>query len=244
MSQENPLHHFELEPVVPIEVMGVDLSLNKAIFAMWGGMAIVIILFLIVIKGGLKTVPGKLQSIAEIFMEFIKGMVGEFIGKEGMKYFPFVATLFFFVMSANLIGLIPGSYTITSQLVVTGIFATIIFIMTLIIGFAKHGLHFLSILVPPGVPKIMVPVMIPIEMISMLARPLSLSVRLFANMTAGHTVLAVLFGLVLSAPAWISWMPFSFTIVINGLEIGIALIQAYIFTTLTCVYIGDVIKLH
>jgi F-type H+-transporting ATPase subunit a len=147
-------------------------------------------------------------------------------------------------MSCNLIGLIPGSYTITSQLVVTGIFATIIFIMTLIIGFAKHGAHFLSILVPPGVPKIMIPVMVPIEMISMLARPLSLSVRLFANMTAGHTVLAVLFGLVLSAPAWISWMPFGFTIVINGLEIAIALIQAYIFTTLTCVYIGDVIKLH
>jgi F-type H+-transporting ATPase subunit a len=197
MSQENPLHHFELEPIVPIEVMGVDLSLNKAVFAMWGGMAIVFILFMIVVKGGLKTVPGKMQNIAEIFIEFIKGMVGEFIGKEGMKYFPFVATLFFFIMSCNLIGLIPGSYTITSQLVVTGIFATIIFIMTLIIGFAKHGAHFLSILVPPGVPKIMIPVMVPIEMISMLARPLSLSVRLFANMTAGHTVLAVLFGLVL-----------------------------------------------
>ena len=244
MSQENPLHHFELEPVVPIEVMGVDLSLNKAIFAMWGGMAIVIILFLNGLKGGLKTVPGKLQSIAEIFMEFIKGMVGEFIGKEGMKYFPFVATLFFFIMSCNLIGLIPGSYTITSQLVVTGIFATFIFIMTIFIGFAKHGLRFLGILVPPGVPKVMIPAMVLIEMISMLARPVSLSVRLFANMTAGHTVLAVLFGLVLSAPAWISWMPFGFTIVINGLEIGIALIQAYIFTTLTCVYIGDVIKLH
>ena len=244
MSQENPLHHFELEPIVPIEVMGIDLSLNKAIFAMWGGLAIVFILFMIVVKGGLKTVPGKMQNIAEMFLEFIKGMVGEFIGKEGMKYFPFVATLFFFIMSCNLIGLIPGSYTITSQLVVTGIFSTIIFVMTLIIGFAKHGAHFLSILVPPGVPKIMIPVMVPIEMISMLARPLSLSVRLFANMTAGHTVLAVLFGLVLSAPGWISWMPFGFTIVINGLEIAIALIQAYIFTTLTCVYIGDVIKLH
>ena len=244
MSQENPLHHFELEPKVPIEIMGIDLSLNSAIFAMWAGMAIVIFLFMLVVKGGLKVVPGTLQSIAEIFMEFIKGMVGEFIGKEGMKYFPFVATLFFFIMSCNLIGLVPGSYTITSQLVVTGIFATIIFIMTLIIGFAKHGLHFLGILVPPGVPKIMIPVMVPIEMISMLARPLSLSVRLFANMTAGHTVLAVLFGLVLTAPGWISWMPFGFTVVINGLEVAIALIQAYIFTTLTCVYIGDVIKLH
>ena len=105
-------------------------------------------------------------------------------------------------------------------------------------------MHFLGILVPPGVPKIMIPLMVPIEIISMLARPISLAVRLFANMTAGHTVLAVLFGLAMTGPLWLGWMPFGFTVVINGLEIAIAFIQAYIFTTLTCVYIGDVIKLH
>jgi F-type H+-transporting ATPase subunit a len=148
------------------------------------------------------------------------------------------------MLSANLIGLIPGSYTITSQLVVTGAFAVCIFMLTLVIGFRTHGMHFFGILVPPGVPKLMIPLMIPIEIISMLAKPISLAVRLFANMTAGHTVLAVLFGLAMSAPLWVSWMPFGFTIVINGLEIAIAIIQAYIFTTLTCVYIGDVIKLH
>ena len=205
---EDPLHHFELHPLIHLSVGGLDLSINKAVLAMWGGMALVLMMFLLVARGGLKMVPGKWQSVTEMSLEFIRGLVTEFIGEEeGKKYFSFIATLFFFILSANLIGLIPGSYTITSQLVVTGAFAVIIFIMTLIIGFAKHGMHFFGILVPPGVPKIMIPVMIPIEIISMLARPISLSVRLFANMTAGHTVLAVLFSLTLIAPLWLSWMP-------------------------------------
>lgn len=241
---ENPLHHFELHPIIPINILGLDLSINKAVIVMWIAIALVFGLFMLVVKGGLRLVPGKIQSVAEVSLEFIRGMVDEFIGKEGMKYFSFIATLFFFILACNLIGLVPGSYTMTSQIVVTGAFALAIFFMTLVIGFAKHGAHFMSILVPPGVPKVMIPFMIPIEIISMLARPLSLSVRLFANMTAGHTVLAVLFALTLTAPGWISWMPFGFTVAINALEVAIAFIQAYIFATLTCVYIGDVIKLH
>lgn len=242
---ENPLHHFELHPIVHLSLMGLDISITKAVLAMWAGMAVIIGMFMLVVRRDLTLVPGKLQSVLEIAMEFIRGMVDEFIGEEeGKKYFPFIATLFLFILACNMIGLIPGSYTITSQIVVTGAFAVSIFFMTLVIGFTKHGLHFVTILVPPGVPKIMIPVMIPIEIISMLARPLSLSVRLFANMTAGHTVLAVLFGLAMSVPLWIGWMPFGFTVVINGLEVAIAFIQAYIFTILTCVYIGDVIKLH
>ncbi|MGP0629418.1 F0F1 ATP synthase subunit A [Nitrospina sp. 32_T5] len=241
---ENPLHHFELHPIIPIQFLGLDLSINKAVIVMWVGVALVFFLFMVVIKGGLRLVPGKGQSVAEVSLEFVQGMVDEFIGEDGRKYFSFIATLFFFILVCNLIGLVPGSYTMTSQLVVTGAFALIIFFMTLVIGFVKHGGHFLSILVPPGVPKLMIPFMIPIEVISMLARPVSLSVRLFANMTAGHTVLAVLFALTLTAPGWVSWMPFGFTVVINVLEVAIAFIQAYIFTVLTCVYIGDVIKLH
>ncbi|MGV7221641.1 MAG: F0F1 ATP synthase subunit A [Nitrospinales bacterium] len=241
---DNPLHHFELHPLIHLEIMGIDLSINKGIIAMWIGMAIVFFCFRLVIANGVSLVPGKLQSIAEMIMEFIRDMVEEFIGDEGKKYFTFVASIFFFILSCNLIGLVPGSYTITSQVAVTGAFAIMIFIMTLIIGFAKHGLHFLTILIPPGIPKIMVPVMIPIEIISMIARPISLAVRLFANMTAGHTVLAVLFGLGMSSPLWVGWMPMSFTVVVYGLELAIACIQAYIFTILTCVYIGDVVKLH
>ena len=228
-----------------MSLMGFDISINKAVIAMWVGLSIMFGLFMLVVKSGVRLIPGKLQVIAELALGFIMDMVEEFIGKkEAPKYFPFIATIFFFVLACNLIGMIPGSYTITSQLVVTGVFATGIFILTLFIGFAKHGLHFFGILVPPGVPKVMIPIMIPIEIISMIARPVSLSVRLFANMTAGHTILYVLFGLAMSTPLMIGWLPFGFTVAINGLEIAIAFIQAYIFTILTCVYIGDVIHLH
>lgn len=240
----NPLEHFELHPIIALSFLGFDISINKAILAMWAGLAVLFLLALLVVKGGCKLVPGKAQSIAELAVEFIRDMVSEYIGEEGMKYFPFVATLFLFIFTSNLAGLVPGSYTITSQLVVTGAFAIVIFLMTLVIGFAKHGTHFVSILVPPGIPGILIPFMIPIEIISLLARPLTLSLRLFANMTAGHTLLGVLFGMAVTAPLLVGWLPFGFTVIINGLEVFICFIQAYIFTLLTCVYIGDVIKLH
>ena len=242
---ESPLHHFEVHTLIPIHIGGLDLSINNAVVAMWVGLAIIVGAFMLVVSRGISPIPGKLQSILEIALEFIRNLVFEFIGEEeGKKYISFIASLFLFILACNLIGLVPGSYTITSLVVVTGTFACGIFIMTLVIGFSKHGMGFFGILVPPGVPKIMIPLMIPIEIVSMLARPISLAVRLFANMTAGHTILAVLFGLAMTSPLWVSWMPFGFTVVINGLEIAIAFIQAYIFTTLTCVYIGDVVKLH
>jgi F-type H+-transporting ATPase subunit a len=242
--KESPLHHFELHPIGHLSLMGIDISLNKAILVMWAALAIVFILFMLVRKTGGRLVPTKMQSIAEMLLLFLRGLVDDFIGKEERKFFPFVAALFFFILSCNMIGLIPGSYTITSQLVVTGTFAIFIFMMTLLIGFGRHGLRFFGILLPAGIPKILIPLMIPIEIISMLARPFSLAVRLFANMTAGHTILAVLFGMTLSLPWFLGFMPFGFTVLINGLELMVAFIQAYIFTTLTCFYIGDVIKMH
>jgi F-type H+-transporting ATPase subunit a len=242
--KESPLHHFELHPIGHLSLLGIDISLNKGILWMWIGLAVAFGLFLLVRTMGLRLVPGKLQSIAEMFLLFLRDLVDDFIGKEERKFFPFAATLFFFILSCNLIGLIPGSYTITSQLVVTGAFALFIFMMTLFIGFGRHGLHFFGILVPPGIPKILIPLMIPIEIISMLARPFSLSIRLFANMMAGHTILAILFGMTLSLPWFLSFLPFGFTVVMTGLEVMVAFIQAYIFTTLACFYIGDVIKMH
>ena len=242
--KENPLHHFELHPIVHLNIMGIDVSLNRAIFVMWAALVIVFILFRLARKKDGHLVPNKVQSIAEILLQFLMGLVDDFIGKEERKFFPFVAALFFFILSCNMIGLIPGSYTITSQLVVTGTFAVFIFMMTLFIGFGRHGLSFFGILLPSGIPNILIPLMIPIEVISMLARPFSLAVRLFANMTAGHTVLAVLFGMALSLPWFLGFLPFGFTVLINGLELMVAFIQAYIFTTLTCFYIGDVIKMH
>lgn len=159
-------------------------------------------------------------------------------------FFPFIATLFVFILFCNLLGLIPGTYTVTSQIIVTAVFALGVYALSIVMGFILHGVKFFGILVPPGTPGWLLPLMIPIELVSQLARPISLAVRLFANMTAGHTILGVLFGLAFGGGLLIGWLPFAFTIAMNGLEVGIAFIQAYIFTVLTCVYLGDAFHLH
>jgi F-type H+-transporting ATPase subunit a len=240
---DNPLHPFELHPLVHLSLFGLDISINKAVLMMW--VVTLLVATLLIMAAKTKTlVPNKLQSIAELFVDFIRGMILDTIGKDGMRFFPLLATLFLFILFSNLLGLIPGSYTVTSQIVVTAAFAIAVYALSIVVGFALHGLKFLQILVPPGTPGWLLPLMVPIELISQLARPLSLAVRLFANMTAGHTVLAVLFGMALALPALIGWLPFAFTVAINGLEIIIAFIQAYIFTILTCVYLGDAVTLH
>lgn len=189
-------------------------------------------------------VPTKLQSLAELLVDFIRGIIHDTMGADGMRFFPLISTLFLFILFCNLVGLVPGSYTVTSQLVVTGIFAVCVYMLSLVVGFQMHGAKFLGILVPPGTPGWLLPLMIPIELISQLARPISLAVRLFANMTAGHVILGVLFGLTITGGLMLGWLPFTFTIALYALEVGIAFIQAYIFTVLTCVYIGDAIHLH
>src|SRR5499427_2408844 len=289
--EESPLHPFELHNYIPISLGGVDVSINKAVIMMWVVVGFISIL-MIMAGSARQLVPGKLQSLAEMLVDFIRGIILDTMGNDGMKYFPFIATLFLFILFCNWLGLIPGTYTVTSQIIVTGLFAGTVYTGSLILGFALHGLKFLGILVPPGTPGWMLPLMVPIEIISQLARPVSLAVRLFANMTAGHTILAVLFGMVVSLPLiplplpvrfgllillvvllsarrriiafagtwglvglillglalatviWIRWIPFVFTVVINAFEIFIAFMQAYIFTTLTCVYLGDAITLH
>src|SRR5881397_272091 len=241
--ESNPLHPFELHPLVQLSLFGLDISLNKAVIMMW--VVVALIAGLLIVAGtSRRLVPTKLQSLAELLVDFIRGMILDTMGKDGMRFFPFLATLFLFILFCNLLGLIPGSYTVTSQIVVTAAFALFVYGMSLVVGFALHGVKFLGILVPGGTPMWMLPLMIPIEVVSQLARPLSLAVRLFANMTAGHTVLAVLFGMALSLPLLIGWLPFVVTVAINGLEVFIAFIQAYIFTILTCVYLGDAITLH
>src|SRR2546422_7513179 len=289
--ETNPLHPFELHPYVPLSLFGLDISLNKAVIMMW----VVIALaagFLYMAGRQRRLLPTRLQSVAEVLVEFIRSMILDTMGEKGLRFFPFVATLFVFILFCNLLGLIPGTYTVTSQIVVTGAFALFVYGLSIVVGFALHGLKFLQILIPPGTPIWLLPLMVPIELVSQLARPLSLAVRLFANMTAGPTILAVLFGMVVSIPLiaaplavkvgllilmvflvvgwrrviavtgtwglvemcilipviltviWIRWLPFVFSIAINALEVGIAVIQAYIFTILTCVYLGDAITLH
>jgi F-type H+-transporting ATPase subunit a len=240
---DNPLHPFELHNYVGLSLFGIDISLNKAVLMMWI-VIIAVAALLLIAASSRRLIPTKLQSLAELLVEFIRGIILDTMGQLGMRFFPFVATLFLFILFCNLLGLIPGTYTVTSQIIVTAAFALFVYGMSLVVGFLLHGLKFLGILVPPGTPGWLLPLMVPIEIVSQLARPLSLAVRLFANMTAGHTVLAVLFGMTLSLPLLIGWLPFAFTIAINGLEVIIAFIQAYIFTVLTCVYLGDAMHLH
>jgi len=241
--QIDPIHPFELHPYGSLTILGFDISPNKAVVTMWIIAALIIFWFYSVGRER-RLIPTRMQSIAEMMVEFIKSMILDTIGKEGLRFFPFIMTLFLFILFSNLLGLIPGSYTVTSQFAVTGAFAIFIYGMSLVVGFYWHGFRFLGILVPSGIPPVLIPLMVPIEIISQLARPLSLAIRLFANMTAGHMMLAVLFGMAVSLPFWIGWSPFVFTIAIGVLELGIAFIQAYIFTILTCVYLGDAINLH
>ncbi|THJ25187.1 MAG: F0F1 ATP synthase subunit A [Nitrospira sp. CG24E] len=241
--EESPLHQFELQTWIPISLGGLDISINKAVVFMW--VVVFLAAVLMVVAGSArKLIPGKLQSLAEMMVDFIRSMIMDTMGKDGMRFFPLIATLFLFILFSNLIGLIPGSYTVTSQVIVTAVFSCLVYGLSLVIGFWLHGIKFLGILIPPGTPGWLVPLMIPIELISQLARPISLAVRLFANMTAGHVMLAVLFGLTIGGGLLIGWLPFAFTVAIYGLEFGIAFIQAYIFSILTCVYLGDAFHLH
>ena len=242
-ADSNPLHPFELHPYGALHLFGLDISLNKAVIMMW--VVIALAAWLLILAGrGRQLVPTRLQSLAELLVEFIRGMILDTMGEKGMRFFPFIATLFVFILFSNVLGLIPGTYTVTSQIVVTAVFALFVYAMSIVMGFVIHGFKFFGILIPPGTPVLLLPLMMPIELISQLARPVSLAVRLFANMTAGHTILAVLFGMAIALPLFIGWVPFAFTIAMNGLEVGIAFIQAYIFTILTCVYLGDAINLH
>jgi F-type H+-transporting ATPase subunit a len=170
-------------------------------------------------------------------------MLRDTVGAEGRAYFPFVFGLFMFILFGNMLGMVPYSFTFTSHIIVTFAMAAVVFIGCTILGFAKHGMHFFSFFVPPGAPVWMWPLLIPIEVISYLSRPVSLSVRLFANMLAGHTLLKVIAGFIaLLGVAGV--LPLALVVALTGLEILIAFLQAYVFTILTCLYINDSLHLH
>ena len=242
MKQHNPLEHFELHPLIELKLLGIDISVNKAVIMMWIVCILIPCIVVLAVRGR-RMIPTRLQSLTEISIEFLRNMVIDNMGEKGLKFFPFIATLFFFILFCNLIGIIPGSYTVTSQIIVTALFAIIVFIISQIVGLMKHRIRYFKIFVPEGVPKFILPLIVPIEIVSMFARPLSLSVRLFANMTAGHTILIVFFTMAISLK-YIGFIPFLVTVPLSGLELFIAFIQAYIFTILTCVYIGEAIKMH
>jgi F-type H+-transporting ATPase subunit a len=238
-----PLEQFVIKPIVPLpEVGGLDLSFTNS--SLWMAIAVVASYSLVMLgTRHADLIPGRLQSIVELAYEFVASMIRENAGKEGMKYFPAIFTLFMFVLFGNLLGMIPGSFTYTSHIIVTFAMAATVFIGVTAIGFARHGAHYLSLFVPAGAPKAILPLLVPIEIISYCVRPISLSVRLFVNMVAGHTMLKVFAGFALGLGV-LGVAPLAVTVAITGLEFVIAFLQAYIFTVLTCIYLNDALHLH
>jgi len=189
-------------------------------------------------------IPGRWQSMTELSYIFIANLVRDTVGTEGRTYFPFIFSVFMFVLFGNMWGMIPYSFTFTSHIIVTFAMALVIFIGVTIIAIIKHKMRFFSFFMPPGVPIYMAPLLIPIEIISYLSRPISLSVRLFANMLAGHTLLKVFAGFVVSLGIFAGWLPLAFIVALTGLEIVIAFLQAFVFAILTCLYLNDALHLH
>ena len=238
-----PLHHFQVVNYLELELFGVDISISNSVVWMWVSAIAVFALFRLSLRSP-AIIPGRMQMVAEAAYLFIRHMVDENIRGEGRRFLPLIFTLFYFVLFCNLIGLIPGAFTPTSQLVVTATLAVGVFGYSVALRVLRQGFGFFKAFAPSGLPPILLPLMIPIEVLSFMARPVSLAVRLFANMTAGHTVLAVLAFFGLALPWFATWLPLGFSIVLNGAEIFIGFIQAYIFTVLTCVYIDDALHAH
>jgi F-type H+-transporting ATPase subunit a len=239
----SPMEQFEIKRLVPLHLGGLDVSYTNS--ALWMTIAIALMAFVFIYGMRRRAlVPGRLQGMAETGYEFIAKMVGDNVGEGGKKYFPFILSLFLFVLGCNAVGLIPYSFTPTSHIIVTFAMAAFVFIGVTIIGFARHGLHFLSLFVPKGVPFVLLLLLVPIEIISYFIRPFSLSIRLFANMLAGHTMLKVFGGFVVMLGIIGGWAPLAFIVVFTGLELLIAFLQAYVFAILTCLYLNDAIHLH
>jgi len=237
------MSQFEIKRIFPIELFGVDASFTNA--SLFMVIAVVLIAsFLIFAMGRRALVPGRIQSVAELSYEYIANMVRENLGEEGMKFFPWVFTIFVFILTLNLLGMIPHSFTVTSHIIVTFAFAAMVWITVTLIGFARHGMGYLRLFVPEGIPFWLMPVIIPIELISYLIRPVSHSVRLFANMMAGHTMLKVFAGFVIGLGFIGGWAPLLFLVAFTGLEFLVAFLQALIFTVLTCIYLNDALHMH
>jgi F-type H+-transporting ATPase subunit a len=238
----HPLEQFKIEPLIPIHIGGLDLSYtNSALF-----MTVTVVLITALLVFGTRRnalVPGRWQSVAEMSYEFVADMVETNAGHGAEPYFPFVFTLFMFVLFSNLLGLIPYSFTVTSQIIVTFALAAIVFIGVTIIGFVKHGAHFLRLFVPEGVPIVLLLLLVPIELLSYFIRPFTLSIRLFANMLAGHTMLAI-FGGFAASVGLLAILPVALDVAIFALEVLVAALQAYVFAILTCLYLRDALHMH
>ncbi len=246
----DPLHQFQINPILQIVIAGYDVSFTNSAFFMVVAAALIYAL-LVFGMSGRALVPGRLQSLAEIFYEFVANMVRDNAGHDARPYFPFVFAIFMFVLFGNLVGMIPFTFTFTSHIIVTFTLAATVFVFVTVLALMKHGLHFFSFFMPHGAPVALAPILIPIEVISYLMRPVSLSIRLFANMMAGHTMLKVFAGFTvmmisgLGAVGFLAGIvPLAINIALTGFEFLVAFLQAYVFSILTCLYIRDALELH
>jgi F-type H+-transporting ATPase subunit a len=232
----DPIHQFEITPLIPIKIGDLDLSLTNS--GLWALIAVALV-SLLMLAAPQKLVPTRLQSVAESLYDLVFGMTEEVLGPQGRAYFPFIFTLFAFILAANLLGLIPGAFTVTSHIIVTLALALMVFIGATVVGFIKHGTGYLKLFVPAGVPPALLPFVVPIEIISYFIRPFSLSIRLFANMMAGHMMLKVIAGFVIMLGVLAGWLPLLALVAIYALELLVAVLQAYVFALLTCLYLND-----
>jgi F-type H+-transporting ATPase subunit a len=243
----DPIHQFQIQNLFTFGRIGSsEIALtNSAVFML---IALAVIAFLMIGATAPRAiVPGRMQSIAEMSYEFVANTLRSTAGSEGMKFFPLVFSLFMFILVVNMVGLIPYTFTVTSHIVVTVALAMLVFLTVLVYGFSKHGLHFFKLFVPSGVPMYILPLVTFIEVLSFISRPISHSVRLFANMLAGHITLKVFGGFVvmlgsLGVAGWLgAVLPLGLTVALTALELLVAFLQAYVFAILTCIYLNDAI---
>jgi F-type H+-transporting ATPase subunit a len=243
----DPIHQFEIKNFfVLTRIGGHEIAFtNSALYML---IALAIISFLMIgATASRALVPGRMQSVAEISYEFVANTLRQSAGTEGMKFFPLVFTLFMFILTVNMVGLIPYTFTVTSHIIITVSLALLVFITVIVYGFWKNGLRFFRLFVPSGIPAVILPLVSFIEILSFISRPISHSVRLFANMLAGHITLKVFAGFVtmLGAAGFLGWMgavlPLGLTVAVTALEVLVAFLQAYVFAILTCIYLNDAI---
>ncbi|MEM8749998.1 MAG: F0F1 ATP synthase subunit A [Pseudomonadota bacterium] len=242
----DPISQFQISKLLDLNVGGYDISFTNSSLFMVATVG-VSAAFLILTTSGRGLIPTRLQSISEMLYEFVASLLRDSAGAEGMKFFPFVFSLFTFILVANMFGMFPYFFTVTSHIIVTAALAFSVIGLVVVYGFYKNGIGFLKLFVPSGVPGVLVPIVVLIEVISFLSRPISLSVRLFANVLAGHITLKVFTGFVVSMSALGiggivgAILPLAFAVALTGLEFLVAFLQAYVFAILTCMYINDAI---
>lgn len=245
----SPLHQFEISTILPLNVAGYDVSLtNSSLFMILAVICSTVFFVLGMQKKSL--IPGRFQAAAEMLHNSVANIVSDTAGENSKPYFPLIFSIFIFILFCNMLGMIPFSFTVTSHILITFCLALIVFLAVTITGFARHGLHFFSLFVPHGTPLVMVPLMFVLEVMSFCVRPFSLSIRLFANMMAGHIMLKVFAGMAVmlmaagGATLVLLPLPILLNVALTGFEFFVAGLQAYIFSILAAVYLHDALELH